>query len=212
MDLLEELKRFDGDLDSFSKHLPCTLHINDPVDFSLIYLDPRTKALIGLTDDQKAYKNLTMVHPEDLPRAKKSVSHYLKNTHEYSTVSFLQRIKFGTGGYHVFYTTSMLIEELGGLVGFSVQVDTTLVQESRIDKIILETQYIQSNFEKITRLSASEIQVMKLWAKNLKVDEIADQLNISKNTVKTYKKRIYKKLEINSFYELFELYSAFDFI
>ena len=213
MDLLEELKKFDGDLDSFSRQIPCILHINDPNDFSLKYLDPKTKAGIGITDeDEGAFKDLTMVHPEDLQGAKRSVSHYLQNIEEYSTVSFLQRVKFGSGEYHIFYTTSMLIEELGGLVSFSVEVDQALIQENQVDKIIDETSFIQNNFEKLSRLTRSEIGVMKLWAGNYKTEEIAQELHLSSNTVKTYKKRIYKKLEINSFYDLHMFNSAFDFI
>lgn len=211
MDLLEELKRYDGDLDRFAKSLPCILHINDPSDFSLLYIDPKTKAQLSIPD-ANAFKELSMVHPEDLPKAKESVSHYLTHIKDYSTVSFLQRIKFGSGEYHIFYTTSMLIEALGGLVSFSVEVDRALMQENQLDEIIDETRFIQDNFVKFKRLSKSELNFMRLWATNVSNEEIAKTLKISSNTIKTYKKRIYKKLEINSLYELHQYNSAFDFI
>ncbi|MEM6831556.1 MAG: hypothetical protein AAF551_13685, partial [Bacteroidota bacterium] len=164
MDLLQELKKYNGNLDSFSLSLPCMLHINDPEDFSLIYLDPRSRAKLNLAhgDTKEAFQSLTMVHPEDLQKAKDSVSHYLQHIHEFSTVSFLQRVKSGNSKYTLLYTTGMMIEDLGGLVSFSVDLGRDLSKEDQLKEIREETVFIQENFEKINRLSKSETKLHKL--------------------------------------------------
>ena len=48
------------------------------------------------------------------------------------------------------------------------------------------------------QLSGRESQVLTLLAKGSIYKEIADQLKISENTVRTYVKRIYEKLHVHS--------------
>lgn len=48
------------------------------------------------------------------------------------------------------------------------------------------------------RLSEREIEVLRLVAKGFSVQEVGDMLSLSGNTVKTYVRRIYKKLSVNS--------------
>ena len=47
-------------------------------------------------------------------------------------------------------------------------------------------------------LTARETKVLALYSRNMTVNEIAETLNISVNTVRTHMKSIYKKLDINS--------------
>lgn len=56
------------------------------------------------------------------------------------------------------------------------------------------------------RLSEREIQIVELYAKGLGNLEIANQLNLKQNTVSTFKKRIFEKLEIDNLVELIELF------
>ncbi|MGC3981813.1 MAG: response regulator transcription factor [Steroidobacteraceae bacterium] len=54
-------------------------------------------------------------------------------------------------------------------------------------------------------LSAQEVKVLSLTAKGYSYDEIANLMQISRHTVQTYVKRIYRKLQVNSKFEaLFE--------
>jgi len=48
------------------------------------------------------------------------------------------------------------------------------------------------------RLTKRELQVVKLIAKDLKYREIADELGLGYETVKTYATRIRRKLGVNS--------------
>jgi DNA-binding NarL/FixJ family response regulator len=55
-----------------------------------------------------------------------------------------------------------------------------------------------STGESTAALSDREINVLQLVAKGLSIQEVGDVLQLSANTVKTYVRRIYKKLEVNS--------------
>ena len=215
MDLLKELANSQGDLDQFAKKLPCILHINDPQDFSLVYLDPYLRNKLYIPEGQtfeEAANGLAFVHPDDLPRAVESTQYYLDHVEEFSTVSFTQRVLLNTQEYTILYTTSLLMEDLGGLVSFSVEINDLGVREQHVHDIIEETDFIKCEFEKFGRLTSREREMMQLWVKNHTTEEMATALAITPSTIKTYKKRIYNKLEINSFVELCKFASAFDHI
>ena len=46
-------------------------------------------------------------------------------------------------------------------------------------------------------LSPREVQVFSFLEQNYTLKQIAIRLNVSRGTIQTYKKRIYKKLKIN---------------
>ena len=54
-------------------------------------------------------------------------------------------------------------------------------------------------------LTAREIQVAELTMQGLSYTEIADELELSPNTIKTYRQSLYAKLGINSRRELFAM-------
>ncbi|MGB3069967.1 MAG: response regulator transcription factor [Ottowia sp.] len=47
-------------------------------------------------------------------------------------------------------------------------------------------------------LSAREAEVLRLVARGYTVDEVADELNVSRHTVRTFVRRIYDKLQVSS--------------
>ncbi len=216
MNLIEELLASKNDLDGFANKIPCLLHINKVDDFSIVYLDPQLRTYIQ-DRHGKGFEHfktsLAIVHPDDLEKAKTSCRYYLEHIDEFSTVSFVQRVKLlNENSYSTLYTTSLLIEELGGLVSFSVLLDSMTINNRSIDTIVNETNYVKANFNKLKQLTDKEINFIKLWVKNLSSDEISETLKITTNTVKTYKKRIYKKLEIQNFKSLLEFSIAFELI
>ena len=52
------------------------------------------------------------------------------------------------------------------------------------------------------RLSAREVEVLKLLSSGKKNKEIAKELDINEKTVSTYKARLYKKLNVNNLIDL----------
>lgn len=71
---------------------------------------------------------------------------------------------------------------------------------------ILELSSEKTDFlNPLNRLSEREMQIAELYAKGLGNLEIANILEIKQNTVSTYKKRIFDKLQIESLVELIDL-------
>lgn len=211
MDILDQLIANKDNLDKVVKHLPCAVHINAVDDFRILYIDPVFEDIVDLEAIMNdSEKNLGLVHPEDLPRAIEACRYYLDHVEDFSTVSFLQRVLTKDGNYITFYSTAMLVEELGGLLHFSVDVTRTMDQHEQIGKILDDTDFIKKNYIKFGRLTNRELELITGWLQNLNNQELASQLQVTESTIKTYKKRIYKKLEINSYQELHQYGYAFD--
>jgi DNA-binding NarL/FixJ family response regulator len=62
-------------------------------------------------------------------------------------------------------------------------------------------QYHKEVNDKKERLTATEKEILKLIAAGKSAKEIANERNLSINTVVTHKKNIFRKLEVNSVYE-----------
>ncbi|WP_109829821.1 LuxR C-terminal-related transcriptional regulator [Reichenbachiella versicolor] len=213
--LLETLIAHKDNLDVIANSLPCSIHINAIDDFRLLYLDPRLCRNLGfksLKELGDSAVNLDICHPDDLEHAKKVCIHYLEHIDDYSTYSFVQRVKYKNGNYHALYTTGMVVKELGGLLQFSVEIQNVMDQFGRIDQIIEDTEFARTNFEKIQLLSSGERSLLPYWLNNTTTDEIQKKLNLTPQSIKTYKKRIFKKLEVNSFVQLYEYGRAFDLV
>lgn len=56
----------------------------------------------------------------------------------------------------------------------------------------------------IANLSTKEMQVLRYLAKGMRLVDIATQMNISSKTVGTYKRRIMKKLDLDSMVDVYE--------
>ncbi|HAA10823.1 MAG TPA: hypothetical protein DCE41_03650 [Cytophagales bacterium] len=213
MDLLQAFQDHQENLPEFARRLPCILHINDSESFALKYLDPGFAARLVIPEGmshEEAFETLPFVNPEDLQGAVESLTHYLAHRDEFSTASFLQRVHTQDKGWITLYTTSIVIEELGGLVSFSVELDAVLVNDRQVEALLSETDFIKQHFQQFSQLTQKEQNFIRLWVQNMSTSKIAEHMNITPSTAKTYKKRIYAKLEINSYAELWEYAVAFD--
>jgi two-component system response regulator FimZ (fimbrial Z protein)/two-component system response regulator EvgA len=61
---------------------------------------------------------------------------------------------------------------------------------------------LETDKEKINRISDREFQVLKFLGKGFTNSEISEHLHISNKTVATYKSRLYEKLEVNNIADL----------
>ena len=194
--------------------LPCFFHINDPDNYGLRYMDPKYKNYFGvkeqdiLEDGWLVVK--TKVEPDDLTRAVQVCDHYQENQDQYYSISFIQRIKDKHGVFKPFFTTSRLAQ--GGLVGCSIQIDNTSLPYKKMENVLYETEFIRNNIQKFSTLTAREQEMLQKVALGFSWKQIATDFNVSYDTIKTYKKRIHSKLEINQFHELYYYARAFDVI
>lgn len=215
MDLVQELIRGRDNLDQVASRLPCMIHINDVHTFELTYLDPDSQEKLGIPQVEECYAaehTLGRVHPDDLQQAISSCRHYLAHIEEFSTVSFMQRILLRDGSYLPMFTTSMLMEPLGGLVSFSMDLSGQLINQRSIDKVLADTDYIKTHIMLFGLLRPKEKTFIKYWVEGNSNLQIGERLGLTEQTVKTYKKRIYQKLHMNTQQQLLVFASAFDLI
>ncbi|APG61031.1 response regulator transcription factor [Christiangramia salexigens] len=76
--------------------------------------------------------------------------------------------------------------------------------------LIEENNFIKANISKFSKLTMREKEVMILFAKGLRHQEVADKLFISVQTIKTHWKNIKTKLEIKSLVDVIKYVSAFE--
>lgn len=77
---------------------------------------------------------------------------------------------------------------------------------STLTQTLLKLAHIQPNvLNPLNQLSQREMEIAVLYSKGHGNLEIANQLSIRQNTVSTYKKRIFEKLEINKMIDLIEV-------
>ena len=78
-----------------------------------------------------------------------------------------------------------------------------------IDERTVKPRHSGQQLGSISALSPTELSVAELTSSGMTVSEIALEKNVAPSTINTHKKRIYKKLGINSKQELATLYTEF---
>ena len=80
----------------------------------------------------------------------------------------------------------------------------------KIEKVLEEDLFIRKNFNKYASLTKRERQIIRLIARGLSSQQIADSLFVSIHTINTHRKKIWQKLEISSFPELIHFAEQFE--
>ena len=89
----------------------------------------------------------------------------------------------------------------------SKDITSTLLS---IGHVIEENNFIRSNISKFSRLTKREKEIMVIFSKGFRQKEVADQLFISIETLRTHWKNIKKKLDIKSIADVSNYVNAFD--
>lgn len=192
------------------------------------YVSQSTKSLLGIKPQKFSFiKLLQILHPEDQQqmRYKESTSlnlklniipkEYIKN---YKTV-YLMRIKDKNGNYKIFLhqVKALTISEDGKIQQtIGIHTDVTYLKipfDHKISFIPINSKLPSYHFEYLNnkyvlstgisdKFTRRENDIIKLLGQGKRVSEIADILYISKHTVNTHKKNIFKKSNCNNTAEL----------
>lgn len=80
----------------------------------------------------------------------------------------------------------------------------------RAQRLLEETEFAKKNLQKFSGLTQREREVLALAAKGKRTLEMAENLNISSDTINSHLKAVKKKLEITTTFELTEFALAYD--
>ncbi|PKV49868.1 LuxR family two component transcriptional regulator [Aquimarina sp. MAR_2010_214] len=77
-------------------------------------------------------------------------------------------------------------------------IDTVFLNKQYISSVLVNSDLFDTKNEVIKRLTISEVKILRLIAKNMTSQEIANCLFLSKRTVEKHRSNILKKLELDS--------------
>ncbi len=97
-------------------------------------------------------------------------------------------------------------------VTISFPIDAMHHMTGKAERVLEENNFLRRNFQKYSKLSKRECQVLKELALGKSSAETAQVLFISLSTVDTHRKNIRKKLGTASYYELCQYARSFDLI
>ncbi len=98
--------------------------------------------------------------------------------------------------YALFYLLIAVV--IAYIADLANQLEETSKIKATVDSELVKARKCLELSMVLNQLSMREIQVLRLTSKGKTVDQIAIDLGLSKNTIKTYLKRAYEKLNVSS--------------
>ena len=155
---------------------------------------------------------------EDMEEFMVKLRKLLQSKDPSETFTFFQQVKFKDREEWVWHIGSIKIFQQAPdgtpthLVTVSFPVDRMKHIENKAERLLKENMFFKDNLGKFLKLGKRAKEVLKLVALGKSSAEIAEELNISIDTVQTHRKNIKKKLNISSTFEFTEYARAFDLI
>lgn len=191
------------------------IFIFDCLENSILYANPAYEAITGFsTNDFTIDQLIADIHPDDLEYFMKCEELNLEFTnkllfaeHFNYIMSYSYRRKTASGNY------IQIVQECQALeVNNSGHLVKTLVTHKKLDNIRPIDDKDRKIFDKMKgvfvddnnryNLSNRELEIISLIKQGMNSQEVADALNVSKNTILTHRKNILSKTKSNSFIEL----------
>ncbi len=212
-EVIRQIKMGEKSIEDISQYLPCHLHINSLQDFSLLEADRKIIQFFDLPLDEINQQGIGLleetVHATDLENAIQLTGNYLQNKEELSHVSFLQRVKFKTiSKEQLYYTRGKIIDE-NRILNISVPIQDLELYNHQVLNLYDNSFFIKLNIHKFNLLTKRELDICKYLCYGNSLAQNAIDLGISTHTIKNHKINIYKKLEVNNFFDFYNFCSKF---
>lgn len=198
-----------------SELIPGTIHINSLEDFTLQYFDSSGEDVYKCSFEEVRSTRFKMlkdvIHPEDYINIPPQLFKFASEKDNNSIYSFFQRLKGVSEKHYEWYFTSSKISDKG-LISVSHSIRNLRNHKSQIERILDENIFFKKNFKKFLSLTKREKQILKELAIGKTAPKISEEFFISVNTVKTHRQRIFEKLEVKTFTELYRYAFHFDLL
>lgn len=142
----------------------------------------------------------------------------LERNNDDEIITYFQQVRISGKSdwtWHMSSSSIFMRDETGNplyTITISFPIDAMHHMTSKAARLLEENNFLRTNFQKYSRLSARECEVLKQLALGKSSAETATDLFISLSTVETHRKNIRKKLNTASYYELCQYARAFDLI
>jgi DNA-binding CsgD family transcriptional regulator len=126
-------------------------------------------------------------------------------------ITFFQRVKsYQSSNYEWLLTTSKFLKNRKESISISQELNGIDSSFGAISRVLEDNLYIRKNMAKFGSLTKREKQVIKLVARGFTSKQIAEELFLSLETVKTHRKNINKKLDLKRCIDWEYFANAFD--
>ncbi len=210
--------------DKFKENIQSYFFIFDCFDNTILYVNNAFETITGYpTDSFNVEKLISIIHPEDVSRFFASEERGLHFTnkllfHEHFKyiLSYSYRIKTEEGKYIRILQQCQAIEvnDSGHLTKTFVihkRIEDTEDRQKKDYRILDKSQNIYIDEQNSYNLTQRELEILNLIKEGLNSVQIANRLNISKNTVITHRKNILTKANASSFIEIIKRLSISSF-
>lgn len=143
------------------------------------------------------------------------IFHFLKDKGPYALYSFFYRNGGKYAGEWLLSSARLHIDEQGlpnEVVMFSYSTGFSDDVKTKLPRVIEQYDFLRQNVEKVASLTTREKQILLLVAEGMTSDEIAKAIHLSRHTVNTHRKNIYRKLSVQNSADLLKFAEVFGFI
>lgn len=202
-------------IEEISELIPGALHINSLSDFSIRYFDKSGESIYKCPTEKVISEGIPLmkeiIHPEEFISVPKRLQEFVDKNDSHSILSFFQRLKGVSEKHYEWYFTSCKISGYG-LISITQSVRNLGGNRLQIERILDENVFFKKNFKKFQLLTKREKEILKELAIGKTAPKISQEYFISVNTVKTHRQRVFEKLEVKTFTELYKYAFHFDLL
>lgn len=208
-------------LGTYADDFPIPIIVHHVPDFSVVYMNKIGLDILGVnlaelqTIDPKEYVARYFNTEDDAETSPKIHNRVTESTSQPS--SYFQQVKSKTGEWRLYASnTSVFLKDEEGTPTHVITTASPLDPEHhitiKINRLMDDIRFLRNNAMVFAKLSAREIEVLKLMALGLSSIEIADQLFIALSTVDTHRRNIRQKLALKNNYDAVKFAQAFNLV
>lgn len=209
-------------IQKIEKDIPGVIIIHNLVSDSIAYLSERGRKMLNVTleeirlphsDYHKRYFN-----PEDVPNYAPKILGMIQRNADDEIITHFQQVRGSEDQPWKWYSSSIKIlqrdKEGKPLLALSVAlpIDEEHYFTPKIERLMQENTFLRQNQALFASLSKREKEILRLLTLGFNSQEIAEKLYLSEATVKTHRRNVRSKLNVESHYELVQFAQAFNLI
>ena len=214
-----------NEIAAVSKDLPSVIVLHDIRTMTTVYMSERGLRTLNTTLEELREMGAEYFsyyfHPNDSKTSAEKIYEMIAANNVYDVFTMFQQVRISKRGeipqwQQYFTTIKILLKDEFDKPVLTIASANALSAETSItnktQRIIDERNFHNTKKHLFDTLTEREKELLKLWAQGATNSEISDLLSISIETVKTHRKNIKKKLEIQNSTELNTYAKAFDLI
>jgi len=203
-------------LEEIFNMIPGWMHLNTIADITPDKLNRKMLNDLWIEHDELAeYKGQILenhVSDSSLDEAVKLLNNLSSSNNYSDVITFFQKCRYGNKkDFKWHFTSSKLLNDTH-FISITNRVDSLAHYSNSIEKLLDDNHFFKQNFKKFDSLTPKEKIILGLIASGKENKEVALMLNISPLTVKTHRRNIIAKLNMNRLTDFIKFANAFDLI